>query len=370
MLWLTPAFSTTAGTAAGDLLAARLDEFERANPGLTIVVRVKEDGGPGGLLESLAAASQAAPASLPDLASLGAAALHDATLKELIVPLGEMVDAPSLPDWYPFAVEAAQVDGSLIGLPFAADAEAFAYRSDGYPRPPAAWTDILDGPAPVLFPAGDPSAAFTLAQYLSLGGRLHDGDGRPVLDTELLRQVLEFYDSARRSGVLPLSAREYDNTAATWAALRDGRAYAATASFGAFLAEHDPASDSLQPLPTRDGSGTCIADVWSWALVTRDPSRQEQALHLLAWLTEPGFLADWTHALGLLPSSTAALALWPDGPQTATANRLVTVARPRPTTEVLATFGPALRTAVESVLAGDASPEAAAQAAALTLQAP
>ncbi len=370
ILWITPAFSTEAGTPASDLLAARLSEFEQANPGLTIEVRIKEESGPGSLLESLATASQAAPGSLPDLASLGGASLHDASLKGLIVPLGERIDTPSLPDWYPFAVEAAQVDGSLMGVPFAADAEALAYRVDGYARPPAGWTDILDGPAPFLFPAGDPTAAFTLTQYLSLGGRLFDERGRPLLEAEILRQVFEFYDSARRSGVLPLSARQYDSPAATWAALRDGRAQSATASTGEFLSEYDPALDSLQPLPTRDGTGICIADVWSWALVTRDAARQEFALRLLAWLTAPEFLGEWTHALGLLPSSTAALALWPEAPQTAIANRLVTVARPRPTTEVLATFGPSLHAAVDSVLAGEASPETAAQAAALALQAP
>jgi len=370
ILWLTPAFSPTAGTPAGDLLAARLDGFERANPGLTIEVRVKDERGPGGLLESLASASQAAPDSLPDLAALDSVALHDAALKELIVSLGEAVDTPSVLAWYPFAAEAARTEGSLIGMPFAADAQALAYRSDAYPRPPANWTDVLDGPSPFLFPAGDPYAAFTLAQYLSLGGRLIGENGRPRLQAEILSQVLEFYDSAHRSGVLPLSARQYHDSAATWAAVRDGRAQAATAFFSTFLAEYDPTTDSLQPLPTSDGAGTCIAEVWSWALVTREPVRQDLSLRLLTWLSDPEFLGEWTQALGLLPSSTAALAVWPDGTQTAVASRLVTAAHARPTAEILATFGPAVHAAVDSVLSGEASPEVAAQAAALAIQAP
>ena len=369
-LWLAPAFAPETGSAAGELLAERLAGFERSHPGVVLLVRVKGEAGPGGLLDSLTTASQAAPGTLPDLVTLNGAALYAATLKGLVAPLDGLVEMPGEPAWYPYAITAALVDGGFFGVPFAADAEAMAYRSDVYDSAPSTWSDIVTGPAPFLIPAADPTAAFTLAQYLSLGGSLLDDAGRPDLEADVLAEVLGFYAAARTQGVLPLSARQVADPAATWAALRDGRALAAVAPFRAFLEAHDPATDSIQPFPTFDGLGICFADPWSWALVTRDLARQELAAELLNWLMDPGFLGPWSRALGLLPTTRAALSQWPEDTEAALANRLVTSARPRPSIEILAVYGPSLQAAVASVLNGEATPDAAAQAAALQIRMP
>ncbi len=370
LIWLPSSAEPTPGTTAGALLAERLQAFQQMHPGVSISYRVKDPSGPAGLLESLTAATEAAPASLPDILALDSLSLTAATLKGLIVPLTGLVDEPDEQGWYGFARSTSTVGGSFFGLPFGADAEVFAYQTAGYAVPPLAWAAVLSGPSPFLFPAADPNASFTLAQYLSLGGPLLDAAGQPTLDAALLGQVLGYYASAREAAIIPLSARQYSSAAETWSVLLAGRARAALAPFGSFLTESNRAGLSAIPLPTQDGAGVCFANTWSWALVTSDPERQEVAAELLRWLTEPEFLGPWTHALGLLPPTTSAFNLWPQGEDIALVSQLVTSALPQPSMEFLATFGPPLREAALAVLEGSLSPDEAASAASLAIRAP
>jgi ABC-type glycerol-3-phosphate transport system substrate-binding protein len=369
-LWLGAAFAPAEDSPAGQLLLERLAAFEADHPGLGVEVRVKAETGAAGLLEALTTASQAAPATLPDLITLDSETLHAATLKGLIVALQGLIEPPGPPSWYPFAESAARVNGSFYGLPFAGQAEVLAYRSDVYDDPPVAWSDILSGPAPFLFPAQDPGAGFTLSLYLALGGSIYDQAGRPELEATVLEEILAFYASGRADGVIPLSARQHASASTTWPPVRDGRAQSALAPLQTFLAEYDPATDSALPFPTPDGAGTCPVNTWAFALVGDDLARQSLALELMAWLTADDFLGPWTHALSLLPATPGAMAAWPEGTAAVLVNRLVLAAVPRPSAEALATFGPVLLRAVDDVLAGQSSPEAAAQSAAAQIRVP
>ena len=62
--WLPPAFDPENGSPEGELLRQQLQAFSAANPDVTVNVRVKALSGSGGLLDSLTAASLAAPAAL------------------------------------------------------------------------------------------------------------------------------------------------------------------------------------------------------------------------------------------------------------------------------------------------------------------
>src|SRR3989304_1212006 len=58
------------------LLEERLSDFERANPGLMVIVRIKDESGQAGLLETLSAAAEAAPGSMPGLIAPDAAGVR------------------------------------------------------------------------------------------------------------------------------------------------------------------------------------------------------------------------------------------------------------------------------------------------------
>lgn len=369
-LWLPPGLDPTSSAPAAALLEERLADFERANPGLMVIVRIKDESGQAGLLETLSAAAEAAPASMPDLIALDAAGIRAAALKALIAPLEGLVADLASSEWYDFAHAASLVDASFYAVPFAADAEIVGFRVEAYGSSPLTWDEILASQSLFVFPAADPNASVTLTQYLSLGGSLVDTSGRPTLDPTVLAEALSFYRAARDAGVLPLSARQFATELETWQAVLDGRAQAGLTRLSALLAANDASLDGSPLLPSVDSPPICFVDTWSWAIVARDPTRQALAAQLLAWLSAPEFLGPWTEALGLLPPTASALELWPSGPRASLASRLVVAATPRPSEEITATLGVPLRDAAEAVLGGTMTPQAAALAASQDLLSP
>jgi ABC-type glycerol-3-phosphate transport system substrate-binding protein len=369
-LWLTPTFAPDPSTPAGSLLEERLIAFQQANQGISITVRLKEDRGPGGLLEALTAAHNVAPSALPDVVAIDPVALNSAALKGLLIPLDGLVTEPTPPEWYDHAISTAHDLGSFFGLPFASEAEILAYRIGRYEEAPTSWSDILASTAVFIFPAGDSNAALTLFQYKTLGGPLYDFSGMPTLDPVTLDDLLAFYHSAHASGILPPSIFQHLSSIDTWNSLKSDRASSAIAPLSAFLTDEDTKSIAAVPIPARTQPGICPTVTWSWSIVTTDPVRQSLASELIAWLTQPEFLGPWTHALGMLPPTTSSLAMWPEGSAAALVSSLVTVAQPKPTAEELATFGPVLHDAVEAVIVGGVNPTEAAQNASEQLRKP
>jgi ABC-type glycerol-3-phosphate transport system substrate-binding protein len=369
-IWLPPRLAPDTTSPPGNLLTERLNAFQQTYPDIDLDIRVKDEGGPGGLMETLMAASIAAPDALPDVIALNPIDLNTATLKDLIVPLGGLIEEPEAPDWYEHAIHATRFGGDFYGLPIASDAEVLVYRTAQYTSPPHSWSEILVQPSTFIFPAGDPTATFTLAQYLALGGQMTNESGRPMLDPTTLVEVLSFYGSAYHANTLPLSSLQYMTNEETWDAFRAQQASSAVASLNTFLIEGNFNTTSATAIPTRNDLGTSFSETWSWALVTRDPARQQLAAQLLTWLIQPEFLGRWTYDLKLLPPTAAALTQWPEGPESALVSSLVTLATPKPSAEVMATFGPPLRTAIEAVLVNGATPSSAALSAARKFQSP
>lgn len=369
-LWVAPAFAPDSENPAGALLLERLRAFEQIHPGLSILVRVKSTDGPSGLLETLIAANAAAPALLPDAITFSTSNLEDAVSKDLIIELNDLLPAPETPDWYEFSLPAARVAGNFFGLPLASNVDILAYRNDLYPSPPRSWDELLGEPRSFRFPAGDPMAGFTLAQYLSLDGFLRDSDEYPALNPAVLSDVLAVYNSALAAQILPYSVRQISAAEQSWSALQDNSTASAVAPLSAYMLEHNPEKFSAVPLPTQDGKGVGLASTWSWAIVTQDAERLPLVAELLAWLSAPDFLGLWTHSLGMLPPTSASLAAWPEGDDTALASSLVTVTQPMPPSSLRLTIGPVLYIAVEAVIGGGEAPTTAAQAAAEALSNP
>jgi ABC-type glycerol-3-phosphate transport system substrate-binding protein len=367
-LWLPPALAPDPQTPSGAWLASRLESFELANPGTQVVVRIKDRSGPGGLLETLSAASRAAPAALPDLIALDAAALNTAALKGLVMPVDGLIPDGLIDTWYDYALPAVQIDDGSYGIPFASEMQLFAYQRELFRNPPRTWADLLSAEGPFLFPAADPWSDFVLAQYLALGGPVRDDAGRLSLDPTVLADVLSFLASARTAGVLPLSVRQFATPEETWAALRDERVSAAVVPVDDFLREFDPEAVTAVPMPTREGSGIALAATWSWALVARDPQQQSLAIELAIWLAQPEFSGPWTERLGLAPTSAEQLDRWSSAPKQNILRRAIPVTRAAPSEEIRVTFGPPIRAAVDAVLGGSATARDAALAAAQEVQ--
>ncbi len=358
-LWLPPSLAPTNSTAAGALLANRVAEFEAAHPSLHLEIRLRDASGPAGLLERLRLAAAAAPATLPDLIALDPASLSLAALEELVQPYPGALPPPAETGWFPFALAPGEPDEPRYGIPVAAQTWVLAYNRDRLRRTPASWSDLVGSDGPFLFPAADPRAVFVLSQYLALQGELTHSDGSPAIDPAVLEEVLTFIGSAYNAGTLPLTSRQYDRASQTWTALLEGQAASAMAPLASWMAQGSEAIPA-RSLPTRSGAGIALTETWSWALVTDDPERQAIAVELVEWLSQPAFLGAWTRALGWLPPNNAALETWRADRAATLVRQLTLVAKPLPSGSILDEVGPAMRSAVDSVLTGSLTPQNAA----------
>ncbi|HUF37611.1 MAG TPA: extracellular solute-binding protein [Anaerolineales bacterium] len=365
-LWLPPRFSPDPNTEAGALLKARLDEFALLHPGIRITVRIKGEGGPGGMVASLEAVAGAVPESLPDLVLISRLEMERAARAALLTPFTE----PLNDDWYDYARSLAGLDQNIYGLPFAGDALVLVYRPDVVPSPPKDWTTTLAASTPLLFSAASPRSYFTLALYQAAGGELQDPAGRPFLDITVLTALLDFYAAAAAAGVFSEeTALDAPDETAVYQSFREGRTDMAVIWVSERL--NDVSGNIAATLPpTVSAIPYSLATGWMWSLSNPDPERLLLSIELAEFLTAPDFLARWTYTVGVLPPRVSALAGWPDGPEASLGSRLVLSAHRLPPLEVVEAVGPALQAAVEAVLAGELTAAEAAQMAATRVNGP
>lgn len=194
-----------------------------------------------------------------------------------------------------------------------------------------------------------------------MGGEFLDESGKPTVDVDILTDLFDFYVSANEAGLLPLYALQLISAEDTWAALQQGNSTASVIPLDVFREEADLDSFLVTPWPTRDGSSVIPTRSLTWAAVVTDDKRQETISQVLQWLTEPTFLGNISFSLGMLPVTTAALEEWSESDSSAAISRMIRVAIPAPSAEEIATYGPLLRSAIEDVLTGRSTPDAAAK---------
>jgi len=360
-LWLPPEFDPRSGTLGGNLLQARLDSFVNRRPAVHIEVRLKALDGPGGLLDALTSASAAAPLALPDLVAVPRPVLEAAALKGLLHPFDILIQETD-GDWYEYAQQMARLQTSAYGLPFAGDSLALVYRTEAEIMPPHDMQETLELTGPVIFPAADPQALFTLTLYLAAGGAIQDEQGRPLLESEPLVRVLAFYQEAAMREVLPFWLTQYQTSQQSWDAFKAGNANLVVSWSSAYLKEQATGL-ALAPIPTPDGKPFTLATGWAWALANPNPERQAVSAELAQFLTDSRFLARWTAALGYLPTRPSSLSAWLAASPRAIDEQILLSAHLYPSTDVMAILAPPLAMATVNVLKQEQDAQTAAQEA-------
>jgi ABC-type glycerol-3-phosphate transport system substrate-binding protein len=137
-----PAFDPESDTKAAELFKNRIAAFEAIHPDVVVEVRVKALDGRGGLLDSIATASSAAPKALPSLILLSSKDLENATLKELLLPLDNVYKGFDSSDWLPYASQMSRVENVHYGVPVAGDALVLSYWPLQSPFPPTTWQEL------------------------------------------------------------------------------------------------------------------------------------------------------------------------------------------------------------------------------------
>jgi multiple sugar transport system substrate-binding protein len=361
-IWLPPEFDPQEKNPAAELLKQRLDEFEKANS-VALDVRLKAVSGPSSLLDSLSAASAAAPMALPGVVALSRPDLETAALKGLLVSLDGLSTAIDDPDWYNYARDLALVQGATFSLPFAGDGLVLVYRPAKVKIPLVTWEDALKLDQPLAFPAGSPLSLTTVALYRSVGGEVEDAQRRPTLHPEKLAEVLDLYRQGAARGIFPVSITQYETDAQVWQAYQDGRVNVCITWMSAFLSARLPDSLVL-PLPVMRGQASTLATGWGWAVADPLPERRAMSVHLMEWLTDAKFLAMWTEAAGFLPTRPASMDAWKDQTLKTVLGQVAVSANARPSSDIITSLGPVLEEAAVKVIRLEAEPsQAAAQAA-------
>jgi len=364
-LWLPTRFLPAEDNAAYQVLQRQLDEFAQTSAGTPSRIVIKQDRGPGGLLDLLRTASPVAPDVLPDIIALEAGDLETAARSGLIQPIGPLLPAELIGDLYPFARDLGSLNGELYGLLYSADLEHLA-TSSTTPLPQT-WSDLLDTPRRYLFALGSNTGVSdaVLAHYLSAGGGFIDEQGNPALDETALRTLLEAYQDARDAGVLPGNFVELDTADKVWSAWRGLGTSIANLNATRYLSVETRLSElQVGDLPTLIQPARSLGRGWAYAIVTTDARRQAAAVQMLQYLLSPQNNGEWTRTAGALPGNAAALMqLDQTDPYTTFVNNQLARARPLPSAAIRNVISPVLRKAIEDVLAGRATSAEAARVA-------
>jgi ABC-type glycerol-3-phosphate transport system substrate-binding protein len=365
-LWLPTRFLPARDNAAYQVLQGQLNEFARTADGTPSQIVIKQDHGPGGLLDLLRAASPVAPSALPDVIALDNTDLETAARSGLLQPIGPLLPAELVNDLYPFARDLGSSGGELYGVVYSADLEHLATGS-ALPLPQD-WPGLLNEPRRYLFALGNGDTGVSdavLAHYYAAGGTLVDAQGNPALDETALRTLLETYQAAQDKGILAGNFIDLDSADKVWSAWRGFGAAVANLNATRYLSVETRLPDlQVGSLPALSQPARSLGRGWTYAVVTKDPRRQAAAARLIQQLLSPPNNGDWTRSAHVLPGRAAALARWDQtDPYTNFAGTQLAQAQAAPPASLLNVIGPALRTAIVDVLTDRATPAEAARAA-------
>ncbi len=358
----------------GPALAGQIRAFEEASTNCRVHYVRKKPYGQGGLVHFIQSTQAVAPEMLPDLALVDMSEIGLLAEASLLQPLDSLVDPQIVSDLMPFARDAGQVGDHLLALQYETDFRFLAYNSAIIAQPPGTWAQVLALQPNYLLPIGATDGAVLdsfLPQYLALGGKLVDRDGRPYLDRTLVEAILEVYRSGRATGVLPAAGFDLDDASDCWPVYLTSRAAMTNVNSWDYGRERANrlAATQVAPMPTLSGAQISMSNGWGWVVLTDDPKRQAAAADFLRAIFEPEAMAAWSRVTFHLPTRRAALSLAVD--DAGYRNFLLELAAvtvPQPREPVLSLATEALREAIESVTRGRQTPRAAAAEAADRVQ--
>jgi ABC-type glycerol-3-phosphate transport system substrate-binding protein len=355
-LWLPPVFRPDGSTPGNEILRQRIADYEKAHPGMRVVVRLKAAGGSGGLRDALSVAAAAAPDSLPDVVALDQANLRAAALKGLIYPVDSLLPRETAGGMYSYADEIARLDTGDFGRPFAGDALVLGSFLSSSPDGET-WPDSISWEGNLFLPLADSRSVFLFFGYYAAGGLPPASVATAAIQPGPLERELTWLRELWDAGVLSPDSMQLDTLETTLVRIQ---------KYDAGLSQKENFYADYPPTP--EGARFTLATCWSWSIATPDPRRQQKAAELLTWLSDPEFLAAWGDAQGFLPVSSGVQADWPAGREKDFIAGLSENAVPYPSEEISAALGPVFYQAVRRVLIEEVPPADAAREAAQSVQ--
>ena len=314
-VWLpAPLISDESGDAF-QLLSEHTSAFSSGN-NIDIEYRIKDVGKVGGIMSTIRAGKDVAPAALPDVALIRRRDFTPAQAQQYLQSMETLFSSTlinDLDDGLEFGQIQLEAGNALYGLPYLYDVMLAVHsqpiETDGFRL---TFEDVLANDTAFLFPAARTNGlnqTFYL-QYLSAGG-MTPSDGVMSVNEDALAAVLNFYEDLVERELVAPDVLTYQSPAAYQSEFinRSDRAQLAVFRASEYLAMIDQQDASLAAaqVPTAGGGGQSIRDGWLWVLITPDMSRKSLAARYLEWMMEPAFHANLSRALFHLPTQPALL---------------------------------------------------------------
>ncbi len=368
VVWMNDEFALASPANGGQALAAQVGAFQASHANVRVSLLPKKPYGKGGIQDLLLATQAALPSAVPDIITLDLRELPRLVKDDALQPFNPQF-APTLQnDLYPFAREAAQVNGRLYAIPFSTDLLHVVYDSAQIQTPPLKWSQLVSSTVKYTFPAGGDAGLVNdsfLAQYVALGGRFVDSRSKATLDRAPLRDALEFYRNGVTQGFIAPNILNVKSSEEAWRLYATGKAALVDSTTHRFLLDRVQLKGaSYAAIPTRDGNLATIANSWGYAIAAKDPARRMNAERFVEWMVSADNTATWNKAANRVPVRKGALSAWStDKAHRDFMQQLLTVAVNRPATSVGDKLDVALQTAIVDVLANNLSPSDAADKA-------
>ncbi len=314
-VWLPAPLISDESGAAFQLLSEHTAAFASISD-IEIEYRIKDVGKVGGILSTIRAGKDVAPAAMPDVTLIRRRDFTRAQAQQYLQSLETLFSSSlinALDDGLAFGQIPLDQGIALYGLPYLFDV-ILSVHSQSFETAGIRLTfdDVFRNEAGFLFPAARTNGlnqTFYL-QYLAAGG-LTPSDGVMSVNEEALRTVLKFYQDLVQRGLVAPDVLTFQSPAAYQSEFisHADRSQLAVFSASEYLAMIDQQDASLlaAQVPTARGGGPSIRDGWLWVLVTTDLRRQSQSARYLEWMMEPKFHANFARALYHLPSQPALL---------------------------------------------------------------
>jgi maltose-binding protein MalE len=343
--------------------------FHEKFSNLPIEVRIKAEEGPGGMLDALLAASEAAPLALPDLVLLPRKLVTPLAQSGILHPLDGYFDLAEDQRWYPYARQLVTVENTPFGIPFVGDVLLLAYPKALANELPLDWNDWLVSRYTLGFAAADPQATVMLALYLQAGGAVRNAQGKPMLDETILTEVLEKLSYANRQGKLPAWVIQAENDQLVSQSLAEGKIDSGYL-WGSNFLKNDFREWRASAGFLANKTSLTLANGWIWASTSPIPDQIGISFQLATYLSEAEFMAAFTQSGRYLPTRADAYSYWQANELTKDLDTISQLAQAIPPDSLSDPLGVALRNAVLAVIKDRISPEQAAKDAVANLSKP
>lgn len=340
IVWLPPQFDPQSDTAAGHLLQAQLDSFQKDHPEWSVEVRLKAVSGRGGLLDALSTTSMAAPDALPTLIVLQDQDMQAAVLKGLLSPLNDPQLDQTAQDLLPYATQLGQLQGITYGYPLAGDALTLVYHPAQTPYPPSTWQELSTQRMPIFFPAADPQALTLLALYQTAGGNLLDPQNTPIhFEPSALEKTFAILNNGISSGAFPIWLSQFTGFDAAWNSYKQQPSGYAIAWASQYL-QDKPGNSAMTALPQINAKRVTLAQGWVWCIPEMGTQSQEAAILLGGYLTDTDFVNQYDQLTGYLPVYSSGLDSIQDLNTNQTVKTITSTAQILPTGSTIDAIGP------------------------------